>query len=156
MYRSYCAALAACGGVFQQPASATKKCEGQGNFGGSCEANFQCEGDAIQCAIAKQQHIRNCQLFDDKSEESDLYKEEKGKEGKQTEDLEGNEEIDLSDKLDKTNALGGGSCIGDLSIAVMGRSVTLPISIICPYLNIFGNILVAISMIIAIRIVGIN
>jgi len=33
------------------------------SFGGTCEASFTCQGDAIQCAIAKEQHMRNCTLF---------------------------------------------------------------------------------------------
>ena len=33
------------------------------SFGGSCGA-FSCGGDAVQCAIAKEQHKRNCELFE--------------------------------------------------------------------------------------------
>jgi len=32
------------------------------SFGGSCGA-FQCTGDGIQCAIAREQHNRNCEMF---------------------------------------------------------------------------------------------
>lgn len=34
-----------------------------GSFGGDCGGGFSCDGDAIQCAIAQEQHRRNCQLF---------------------------------------------------------------------------------------------
>ncbi|QNM98683.1 virulence factor TspB C-terminal domain-related protein [Chitinimonas koreensis] len=37
------------------------KCKGS-QFGGSCSAGFSCTGDAIQCAIAKQQHETICAL----------------------------------------------------------------------------------------------
>lgn len=33
-------------------------------FGGSCSAAFTCDGDAIQCAMAKDQLQRNCQALD--------------------------------------------------------------------------------------------
>ena len=32
-------------------------------FGGSCDSDFTCTGDAIQCAIAKSQHQDSCKLF---------------------------------------------------------------------------------------------
>jgi len=131
-----------------------ENCEGEGSFSGSCVANFQCEGDAIQCAIAQEQHKRNCNMFDEKNDESNLYEQEKNKEGNQTKDLENNKEIDINGKIDTSNVLGGGSCINDLSISVMGRFVTLPISRICPYLTILGNILISISMLVALRIIG--
>lgn len=35
-----------------------------GKFGGVCSSGFTCDGDAIQCAMAKEQHQRNCQLYD--------------------------------------------------------------------------------------------
>lgn len=40
-------------------------------FGGACGA-FSCDGDAIQCAMVREQHTRNCQLFDTSSPMSDL------------------------------------------------------------------------------------
>lgn len=126
---------------------------GKGGFGGSCMAGFACDGDAIQCAIAREQYTRNCKLFDDKSPESDLYYANKGKEGNQTGDLPGNETISLQGRIDTSDALGGGSCFGDLGVTVWGTSVTLPLSSLCQYLAMLGNILVAVSMLMAARIV---
>lgn len=40
-------------------------------FGGACAATT-CEGDAVQCAIAREQAARNCQLFDTTTKLSDL------------------------------------------------------------------------------------
>lgn len=124
-----------------------------GAFGGSCSANFKCDGDAVQCAMAREQHIRNCQIFEMKTDESNLYFKEKGKEGDQTKDLPGNDVLDISGRIDTGDALGGGACIGDLNIPVMGTMVSLPISLICPYLAMLGNVLVAVSMLLAMRIV---
>lgn len=42
--------------------------EGKGSsFGGSCSSGFTCEGDAIQCAIAKNQHELACSFTADTS-----------------------------------------------------------------------------------------
>ncbi len=125
----------------------------KGGFGGSCMSGFACEGDAIQCAIAREQYARNCKLFDDTSAESDLYNANKGKTGNQTGDLPGNETISLSGRIDTSDPLGGGGCIGDLNVTVWGQAVTLPLSNVCQYLAMLGNILVAVSMLMAARIV---
>jgi hypothetical protein len=125
------------------------------SFSGSCSAGFKCEGDAIQCAIAQEQHRRACKLFDDKSPESELYEAEKAKDRNRdvTKDLPGNEEIDVSTRLSRANVLGASSCIGDLSVTVWHTQVTLPLSRICAALAQLGWILVAVSSIAAARIV---
>ncbi|MGN8006332.1 hypothetical protein ACTJKQ_24405 [Acidovorax sp. 22279] len=104
-------------------------------FGGSCGAGFTCEGDAIQCAMAQEQHRRACKLFDDQTPESQLYDAEKSKTGKRTADLPGNETIAFGQSMyDSSNALGPGTCISDLPVDVLGQTVSLPISQICPHL----------------------
>lgn len=136
------------------------ECKGTGDdgekseFGGSCEAGFQCKGDAIQCAMAKEQHKRMCTLFEDKTEESELYATEKAKDPKRdvTKDLEGNEEVDIASKLSNADALGGGSCVQDLNITVMSTSVTLPLSRLCSVLAQLGYLLIAVSSLAAARI----
>lgn len=105
------------------------------SFGGSCGAGFTCEGDAIQCAMAQEQHRRACKLFDDQTPESQLYNAEKSKTGKRTGDLPGNETIAFGQSMyDSSNALGPGTCISDLPVDVLGQTVSLPISQICPHL----------------------
>lgn len=124
-------------------------------FGGACAAGFTCKGDAIQCAIAREQHVRACKMFDDSSPESLLYEAEKGKEGNQADTLEGNETIDIAGRIDTTDALGGaGSGVQDLNLTVAGRSVTLQLSILNDPLRALGAILIAISFLLAFRIVG--
>jgi len=44
---------------------AKEQCGEGSSFGGSCEAGFTCDGDAIQCAIARQQHQAYCAQFGD-------------------------------------------------------------------------------------------
>lgn len=131
--------------------------DGEGDesgFGGQCSAGFTCEGDAIQCAIAKEQHIRACQLMENKSAESELYGQEKGKEGKRTGDLPGNENHDLNGRINSSDLLGGGAGLQDLSITVMGSTINLPLSRLNSYLSALGNVLLAVSFLMAVRIVG--
>lgn len=127
-----------------------------GAFGGACAGGFVCEGDAVQCAMAKEQHSRNCKLFEDfDGEEAQLYQNEKGKEGSVLGSLEGNitKTIGASD-FDTSDALGAGAtCIANKSITVMDTSIMIPFSDICPYLAILGNILMSVSFLLAGRIV---
>jgi len=127
-----------------------------GAFGGACAGGFVCDGDAVQCAMAKEQHSRNCKLFEDfDGEEAQLYQNEKGKEGSVLGSLEGNitKTIGASD-FDTSDALGAGAtCIADKSITVMDTSILIPFSDICPYLAILGNILMSVSFLLAGRIV---
>ena len=124
-----------------------------GSFQGSCTANFKCEGDAIQCAVAREQHKRNCEMFELPNDYSRAFAGISDKTGDQTKDLPGNSEFDISNLIDRSDGLGGGSCIPDLNVNVVGASVTLPFSQICPYLAMLGNILVAVSLLLAGRII---
>lgn len=125
------------------------------SFTGACAGGFQCKGDAIQCAIAREQHIRACRLFDKESPESKLYEEFKGKEGDQTKDLPGNETIAIGDKINSSDALGaGGAGLSDLSLTVWNQQVTLPLSMLNKYLAAMGNVLLAVSFLLAFRIVA--
>lgn len=125
------------------------------SFGGACGSGFTCEGDAIQCAIAQEQHRRACKLFDDTSEESQLYQTNKGKEGNQTTNLPGNETVNIAGRIDSSDALGASSVgVADLSVTVWGQSLTLPFSMLNPYLAALGNVLLAVSFLLALRIVA--
>lgn len=129
--------------------------EDPSSFTGACAGGFQCKGDAIQCAIAREQHIRACRLFDKESPESKLYEELKGKEGDQTKELPGNESIAIGDKINTTDALGaGGAGLSDLSITVWNQQVSLPLSMLNQYLAAMGNVLLAVSFLLAFRIVA--
>ncbi|MEF9964590.1 MAG: virulence factor TspB C-terminal domain-related protein [Comamonas sp.] len=124
-----------------------------GSFVGSCTANFKCEGDAVQCAMAREQHIRNCQLFETATQESQLYDSIKDLKGDQTGNLDGAQTIDIGSLINTSDALGGGSCISDINVTVMKSTISLPMSRVCPYMGMLGNILVAVSMLLAARII---
>lgn len=122
------------------------------SFGGSCSSGFTCEGgDGIACAIAKKQHEDSCALSEE-SEESVLYRDSKGKEGSVTGDLDSNETRSFS-SINSSSRFGASSCVQDLTVTVMGESVTLEISKICPWLSNLGYVLVAVAWIIAATIV---
>lgn len=129
--------------------------EDPSSFTGACAGGFQCKGDAIQCAIAREQHIRACRLFDKESPESKLYEEFKGKEGDQTKELPGNETVAIGDKINTTDALGaGGTGLSDLNLTVWNQQVSLPLSMLNQYLAAMGNVLLAVSFLLAFRIVA--
>lgn len=146
-------------GTFCEENPSFKLCKGGeedgSNFGGSCGGGFTCEGDAIQCAIAQEQHRRACKLFDDTSEESQLYQSNKGKEGNQTTNLPGNETVNVAGRIDSSDALGASAAgVADLNVTVWGRSISLPFSMLNPYLAQLGNVLLAVSFLLALRIVA--
>lgn len=122
--------------------------------GGSCQSGFTCDGDAIQCSIARTAFATNC-AFTAPSSEADLYGSSK-RSGNQTSDLPGNSSVSIgSGSFDQSNALGvAASCISDLHIVVMSRPVVLPFSTVCQYFETMGNILLACSLILAARIVS--
>lgn len=122
-----------------------------GSFGGSCSAAFSCDGDAVMCAIALDQHKRNCTLFETPSAESSLYDAEKNKEGSQATD----EAKSIgSGSFDTTDAIGGGSgCITDKAVTVMGKTFMVPFSSVCPSLALIGNVMLVVSFLLAGRIV---
>lgn len=131
--------------------------DGEGSFGGTCSGGFVCKGDAVQCAIAQETHKRNCQIFDTDSPERQAYllDSEKGKAGTdQSSELKGAVSVNFSSSdFDTTDALGGGSCIGDKTVVVAGKSVIIPFSKICPFLDYLGTILIAVSFLLAGRII---
>lgn len=130
--------------------------EVSGSFAGSCGA-FVCKGDALQCAIAGEQHKRNCQFYDAPTDQSVVFAANDNKQGKQYEE---NAPVDMgSSRFSTANALGvAASCVADksISINVSGRSFTavLPFSMLCPWLSWLGYLNLAVSFVLAARIVG--
>lgn len=132
------------------------KGDGGGSFGGTCDAGFTCEGDALQCAVAREQYKRSCQMFETPSTESKLYDSAvaKGRDANVTTNLPGNKSFDVSSGIQSSDLLGGARCVPNLNITVWSRSVSLPLSDICPALGYMGWVLVAVSGLVAFRIVS--
>jgi len=115
-----------------------------------CGTQPTCSGDAVQCATATQIWKTRCE----RSAFNDQYDSATSASGKAsdaaalalvTTDLSGG--ISMARHLTE-------SCISDVSVTVMGHSVSLPVSNVCPYLGWMGNMMIAMSMLVAVRIVG--
>lgn len=128
--------------------------ESESSFGGTCSSSFTCRGDAVQCAMAREQHRRNCQLIEDKSAPTARLGETAANGEARPEGHPGNSPSDVNvsfGSIDQTNPYTA-SCLADFSISLGGRSVTIPLSQSCDVLRFMGYIAVAFSLIAAARI----
>lgn len=134
-------------------------CKEKSSFSGSCGA-FACEGDAIQCAIAEEQHKRNCKLFDEKTALSDLGNSLAAGTDPNAADspfAEANKSkfnFGGTDGQIDQSSLWGGQCIPPQSFSVFGRSYTIDTTKLCETIALFGNLFVAVSLLGAVRIIG--
>jgi len=123
----------------------------ESSFGGACPS-FSCDGDAVQCAMALEQHKRNCELLTDKGTFS-------------REDAEG--EFDTSRNFDKaqlttegslasitSSTFLGGGCLADATYDVHGYSFVIPFSSLCVYLQAAGLAFLAVCGLISFGIVS--
>lgn len=130
----------------------------ESSWGGTCAA-FSCEGDAIQCAIAREQHTRNCTLFDTPTALSDLGNAgvagtDSGTTGNPA--AESNREVvPFASTLDQTRWLSAASCPAPVSITIMGSPVSFDFSDMCDLLQTIGSVGVAVALIAAVFIVGV-
>lgn len=129
----------------------------QSTFGGSCAGTFTCTGDAVQCAIAKDQHFRNCQLFNNESDLSTLGQSiVNGTDTTLNPADEANREtVELENMIDEGSNIGGGT-FQDKVIPLMGHNITLPFSNLNFVMEILGGLLLAGAYINAGRIVGVR
>lgn len=126
----------------------------QSTLAGACAA-VACTGDAIQCAIARDQLARNCTLFDTPTTFSALGA--AGATGDATpaghpRAAGVSTSMDFSAVIDQTNRLTGG-CPADVTLQVAGRSLVLGFSQMCSQLQMLGSIVVGFSMLAAAFIV---
>ena len=103
------------------------------NWGGSC-GSFTCDGDAIQCAIAKEQHQRNCKLFDEKTSHPAYQAAVDGTDEQSADKLKGKaEQISVGTNFDQSGFGWAKGCPADPEIALgfVQQSFTIPFSRIC-------------------------
>lgn len=103
------------------------------NWGGSC-GSFTCDGDAIQCAIAREQHQRNCKLFDEKTSHPAYQAAVDGTDEQSADKLKAKAEQITVDKTFNQAGFGWGtSCPLDpeIPLGFVDRSFTIPFSRIC-------------------------
>lgn len=123
--------------------------ESEGSFGGTCQADFSCTGDAVSCAVALATNKLRC-AFEATTAARGPYT---SAVASGTPTLP-NQEVEVSNSLFDTSDALGAAAVGvqDKTVTVMGTSVTLPFSTINPYLEMLGNLIVGISFLLAIRI----
>ncbi|MDD5333647.1 MAG: hypothetical protein PHS32_07920 [Rhodoferax sp.] len=124
-------------------------------FTAACGAPPTCEGDAVACAIAAATFDQDC-IFKQESDESRLYGSKKALSGNQTGGLPGNETVAIgSSSFSTVDVVGGGSTgLADLTISILSRSVTLPLSQVNSLLAGLGNLLMAVTFLLCARIVA--
>lgn len=105
----------------------------KGNFGGSC-GSWTCEGDAIQCAIAKEQHKTNCKLFDEKTSHPLTQAALDGTDEQSAEKLKGKaEQISVGSNFNQAGFGWAKGCPADpdIPLGFVSQSFTIPFSRIC-------------------------
>lgn len=128
----------------------------EGSFGGACAGGFTCDGDAVQCAVAKEQHQRNCQMFDTPTPLSIAGEQaangQDRPQGHPLNDQTGTP-FNFSSGINTSDALGGGGCPSDDTVTVSSLTLTIPWSRYCGMLNTIGELSVAVCMLAAALIV---
>jgi hypothetical protein len=109
-------------------------------FGGTCAGEFNCTGDAVECAIATAVNRARCLLTPSAEIEQVAGQLAAGTFGQALPVTE----KDLS-AFDQTNPLGSG-CPGDQVLVLGGTSVTLPFSAHCSELQLLGNLIVTFTL----------
>jgi hypothetical protein len=126
------------------------------SWGGACGA-FACDGDAVQCAIAMEQHRRNCSLFDAPTSLSTLGNQVSSgadPQASQNPALEANRQtIGLSGSLSQESFLTPGGLTDQQITVTPWLTVSLPWSQLNYYLSLMGAIVVAFALVFAARIV---
>lgn len=113
-------------------------------FGGTCGAGFTCTGDAVQCAMARDQMLRNCKNFDDAAS-NDPVVQAANAAASSPAGHPINSGTSKSLAFDQTNILSG-SCPADVTVTVSHfNAVTLPFASLCTPATWLGNILVGIT-----------
>ena len=115
----------------------------KGSFGGTCGAGFTCEGDALQCAMLKEQHKRNCEVLEKDTDSSSLAnKAINGSDDKSAENLKNTAEQLSIGTFDQAGLGWSQSCPADpeIQLGFGGRasSFSIPFSRICGPLGIIS------------------
>lgn len=125
----------------------SQQCE-TGSFGGSCSAGFSCDGDAVMCAIALDQHKRSCEIFEPGGPGAAALEAERAKTELSS------SEVDISPAAFSVDPLIPSACIPDRAVTVVGKTFMVPFSSVCPSLALIGNVFFAVSFLLAARIVA--
>lgn len=131
----------------------------EGRFGGACSSGFTCDGDAVQCALAKEVHRSSCEwekvdpITRSVGEAAIATNGEARPFGHPGANAE-TSSVAFSSRIDQTDRLPGGGCPVDVAFTgAFGRSFVIPFSSMCSKLQLIGQLAVAVSMLAAAFIV---
>lgn len=134
----------------------------EGSVTGTC-GQIQCVGDAVQCATLRAAAAMECRGKADEDALKALPQTALGNsilsgsdpmKAKIEETMKGTE-IDLSKPgLDQTGFIGGGSCLPNKTMTVMGRSVTVEFGQLCTNIQPLRGVVMACALILAYMIVS--
>lgn len=125
---------------------------------GTCAAGADstaCTGDAIQCAILRQQKKEYCEWNKENPSATLGNQAVAGNDPlKSTLPTKENASQFNMQSLDQSGFLGGGSCFQDKSVTVQGIAINLPFSKLCPYLEWLRYVIMIIAALVSLRIVS--
>lgn len=137
----------------------------QSQFGGACGGAFTCDGDAIQCAIAKEQHERDCAFYDPASQPGQLGDHAAKFNQALTDGTipswspaasanQGSTDIDFQSRVKQTKHWGS-ECVADSVIASStgGPGYVIPWSHWCSQMALIGKLVLAVGWLVCLRIV---
>lgn len=124
---------------------------------GSCQVQPVCQGDAIQCAIAKLAWEQKCALIGGDGADELVQAGQAAVDGGLIPDghpgaAPNVSQFDLQRLLNQSNDIAA-SCPPDVSFSVAGTSLTVPLSTMCPHIAMLGTIVHAFSLLAAAVIV---
>lgn len=127
----------------------------EGAWSGSC-SSFTCSGDAVECAIAKEIHTRNCTLFETSTASSDLGNAAAAGTDSGTIDnpalLANRESIAMGSMISQTTFLAPSS-LADVQFDVFDQQIILKLSTFNSLLTYMGYVVLTFSLLAAIRFV---
>jgi hypothetical protein len=124
-------------------------------WGGACAAGFTCDGDAVQCAIAREQHIRNCELLSGvsgttKGTAENRYRDALDGKGLPADFVKNN--VIQASALNTGERINAGSCPAPVAFNTPLGSFTLDTTALCEPARWFGFVILFTSILIAVRI----
>lgn len=138
----------------KNPKAAICKAEDAGQWGGACGDGFQCTGDPVQCAQAREVAKLRC-VFDVSPDDPLAVAGGLAMNGELTPSGHpgapgSGVTVNVMEKIDTAPAFGSsGNCISDRTFSVVGMSLTLPFASMCPYFNMIGNVFLSCCYLVA-------
>jgi len=130
-------------------------CKGlESSWGGSCSSGFQCEGTAVECAIAQASWKSACATEISPTDSKVTAGNNAMSAGDRPLDHPGNNPTSsvFSANLDQSNPYSS-ECPADIPLDVMGQSFSIPLTHACGSFQFMGKVVVAFALVAAAYIV---